>query len=88
MKYNLKGLILYSELTELDVVNVVDGSVLGNISDLEINMTTGQICSITVRNCGGLLSLINPDKGVIIPWDQIIKIGYDVIIVNYNCLIN
>ncbi|QVK20017.1 YlmC/YmxH family sporulation protein [Mycoplasmatota bacterium] len=85
---NFVGKILYSDLQDLDVINVVDGSVLGTISDLEIDSTTGRICTITVKCMGKLLKLLNPDKGIIIPWDQIIKIGEDVIIVNYNCLLN
>ncbi|XMB85100.1 YlmC/YmxH family sporulation protein [Mycoplasmatota bacterium WC44] len=88
MKGIHSGTILYSELSDLDVINVVDGSVLGTISDVEIDKTTGRVCSITVKTLSGFLNLINPEKGFVIPWDQIIKIGSDVIIVNYNCLVN
>ncbi len=85
---NYVGKISYRELQDLEVVNVVDGSVLGTISDLEIDTASGHICSITVKTLGKLLKILNPDRGITIPWDQIIKIGEDVIIVNYNCMLN
>lgn len=82
------GKISYCELQNLEVINVVDGSILGTISDLEIDSSSGHICTITVKTLGKLLKILNPDRGIIIPWNQIIKIGDDVIIVNYNCLLN
>ena len=82
------GKINYCDLESLDVVNVVDGAVLGTIVDLEIEISSGKICSITVSGTRGILSILSPEKGIIIPWDQIIKIGEDVIIVNYNCSIH
>jgi len=79
------GKINYSDLAELNVVNVIDGSVLGTISDLEIEINSGKILSITVSCVRGILNLLSSNKGIVIPWEQIIKVGEDVIIVNYNC---
>lgn len=79
--------MLLGELQSKDVVNVVDGSKLGKIADMEIEASTGKIISIIVQPYTRMMSFFSSSNSVIIPWNQIIKIGGEVVIVNYNTFI-
>lgn len=76
--------MLLGDLQSKDVVNVVDGSKLGKISNLEIDPLNGKILSITVQTNLRLANFFSGNNNVIIPWNQIVKIGGEVVIVNYN----
>jgi len=70
------------DLQSKDVVNVVDGSKLGKITDIEIDNNTGEILSLIVTNNSKWMSFFTGNNQSIIKWDQIVKIGGEVIIVN------
>jgi YlmC/YmxH family sporulation protein len=70
-----------SELREREVVNVLDGRRLGLASDLEIEADTGKIKAIVVPGPGKFLWVFGKNDDFVIPWDKIIKIGVDVILV-------
>lgn len=76
--------MLLGDLQSKDVVNVVDGSKLGRITNLEIDPTSGKIISITVQSNTRLANFFSGSSNAIIPWNQIVKIGGEVVIVNYN----
>ncbi len=77
------SLVTFKELETKDVINVVDGRNLGNICDMSYEIGPGRILSITTKKAGGLFSFFRKDDGIIIAWDQVVKIGDDVVIVNY-----
>lgn len=77
--------MLLSCIEDKDVVNVVDGKKIGFVCDLEIEVNSGKIFFIYVQTISRLLNIFSKDEKIKIPWDQIIKIGEDVIIVNYPC---
>lgn len=70
------------DLQSKDVVNVVDGTKLGKVTDLEIDAVSGKILSVIVSNNSRLFSFFNANNQVNIQWSQIVKIGGEVIIVN------
>lgn len=70
------------DLQSKDVVNVVDGTKLGKVTDLEIDPVTGKILSVIVTNGSRIFSFFNSNNQVNIQWGQIVKIGGEVIIVN------
>jgi YlmC/YmxH family sporulation protein len=76
--------MLLGDLQQKDVINVVDGSKLGRISNLEIDPLNGKILAITVQTNLRLANLFSGNNNIVIPWNQIVKIGGEVIIVNYN----
>jgi len=78
--------MLLGDLQQKDVVNVVDGSKLGRISNLEIDPLNGKILSITVQTNLRLANFFSGNNNIIIPWNQIVKIGGEVVIVNYNAI--
>ena len=76
--------MLLGEFQAKDVVNVVDGSKLGKVSDLEIDTSTGKIISVLVQPSLRFSGFFSNNNTVTIPWNQIIKIGGEVVIVNYT----
>ena len=71
-----------SELKLKDVVNVETGRKLGKVMDLEFNACDGQVQAIVVPADFKFGSLIKGEKnGLVIPWERIVRIGDDVILV-------
>ena len=70
-----------SNLQNKTVINVLDGKNIGNIIDLEIN-SDGKAVGLVVEKYKFLISSFSNKKELIIKWDQIKKIGEDVILVN------
>lgn len=70
------------DLQSKDVVNVVDGTKLGKITDIEIDGSTGKILSLIVTNNSKWMSFFTGNNQANVKWDQIVKIGGEVIIVN------
>lgn len=70
-----------SDLESRDVINVVDGRVLGNVADVEIDIGDGRINAIIVPGPGRVMGLFGQKNEYRIPWGNIKKIGPDVILV-------
>ncbi|NEU29452.1 YlmC/YmxH family sporulation protein [bacterium LRH843] len=75
-------MIKISELQVKDIVNMDNGKRLGQLTDLEINLTTGKIEALIINGTGKMMGLFGKEsEEVIIPWKNIIRIGSDVILV-------
>lgn len=70
-----------SELKSREVVNISDGRRLGLIADMEIDVASGEIRAIVVPGPSRLLRFFSRNEDIVIPWEKIIKIGVDVILV-------
>jgi len=70
-----------SDLKAKEVINVIDGKRLGAITDIEIDVESGKLTSIVVPGNGKFLGLFGRNEDVVIPWEKISKIGFDVILV-------
>ncbi|MDO3678134.1 YlmC/YmxH family sporulation protein [Paenibacillus ehimensis] len=70
-----------SDFQTKDVINIVDGKKLGQISDLELDLRHGRIEAIVVPNSSRFFGLFGGGTDVIIPWSNIVKIGMDVVLV-------
>lgn len=73
-----------SDFQSKDVINIVDGKKLGQISDLELDLRQGRIESIVVPNAGRFFGFFGGGADVVIPWRNIVKIGMDVILVKLD----
>ncbi|MDQ0972773.1 YlmC/YmxH family sporulation protein [Neobacillus niacini] len=82
----VKDMVKISEFQIKDVVNVADGKKLGNIGDIEINLTTGKIEAVIVTGNGKVLGFFGREEDIVIPWKNIIKIGQDVILVRFKAI--
>lgn len=74
-------MIRASDLTEKEVVNVMDGKKLGFICDIDVDLRKGRINAIIVPNDERIFGLFGKDYDYAIPWSWIKKIGTDVILV-------
>jgi YlmC/YmxH family sporulation protein len=73
-----------SDFQTKDVINIVDGKKLGQISDLELDLRNGTIESIVVPNSSRFFGLFGGSTDVVIPWKNIVKIGMDVVLVKID----
>ncbi|MGO1368303.1 MAG: YlmC/YmxH family sporulation protein [Senegalia sp. (in: firmicutes)] len=77
-------MIKASELTEKEIINVVDGTKLGMISDIEINLEKAKIKAIIMPRTGGIMSIFTKSNNIAIDWNDIVRIGNEVILVNLD----
>jgi YlmC/YmxH family sporulation protein len=73
-----------SDFQSKDVINIVDGKKLGQISDLELDLRQGRIDSIVVPNSSKFFGFFGGGTDVVIPWRNIVKIGMDVVLVKLD----
>lgn len=70
-----------SDLQDKDVINVVDGKKVGNIIDVALENSTGKMESLIVEKSKFFISMFSNKDEIEIRWEQIEKIGEDVILV-------
>lgn len=73
-----------SDLQNKDVVDLVSGEKIGNVVDVEISNETGNILKMIVYDRKGFMNLLRGNNEITITWQQIKKIGSDVILVSRN----
>ncbi|WP_308638929.1 YlmC/YmxH family sporulation protein [Paenibacillus silvisoli] len=73
-----------SDFQTKDVINIVDGRKLGQVSDLELDLRQGRIDSIVVPNYSKFFGFFGSGTDVVIPWRNIVKIGTDVVLVRID----
>lgn len=70
------------ELCERDVVSVKDGANLGRVDDLQVDETTAQVQSLIIYGRLRLFGLLGREEDRVIPWQEIVTIGSDVVLVS------
>lgn len=70
-----------SEFIYREVINISDGEKIGMVADIEFDKNTGNISSIIVPEKSRKL-FSSKNKDIKIPWDNIKKIGDDIILVD------
>ncbi|WP_352418489.1 YlmC/YmxH family sporulation protein [Proteiniborus sp.] len=73
-----------TDLREKEVINVKDGTRIGYISDLDVNLEKGIVEAIVLPGPGRILGLFGKNQDYVIKWQNIIRIGSDVILVDLN----
>ena len=74
-----------SDFKNKEVINVLDGKRLGFVSDVDINFEKGTVEAIVVPGPSALLNIFSGGAhDYVIPWDNITKIGDDIILVDYR----
>ena len=71
-----------SELQEKKIISILTGKNIGTIIDIEIN-NTGNIDSLIIEQ-GRSLFNINKESDIKVSWEDITKVGEDVILVKKN----
>lgn len=72
-----------SDLQHKDVINIKDGKKIGNIIDVMIE-SNGTMVGLIVEKSRFLVSMFSNKDEIIINWNQIEKIGEDVILVTIS----
>lgn len=72
-----------SELQNKDIVNIIDGRKIGNIIDINIDMN-GKMEGLVVEKSKFLVSMFSNKDEIEVKWEQIDKIGEDVILVKLD----
>lgn len=70
------------DFKQKEVINVKDGKSLGFVVDVNANFQNGEIQSIIVAKPNRLLPNVSSKNNITIPWEDIVKIGEDVILVD------
>lgn len=71
-----------SEFRNKQVVCVKNGCVLGYVSDVEIDTSSGNLKSIVIQGRLKLLGVFGKEEDIIIPWAEISVIGKETVLVN------
>ena len=64
-----------------EVINITDARRLGYVQDVTADLETGVITSIIVPGSNKLISIFSSNNDIVIPWQQIRRIGDDLILV-------
>ncbi|MDO4539530.1 MAG: YlmC/YmxH family sporulation protein [Syntrophomonadaceae bacterium] len=74
------------ELEGKEIVNIYDGVHMGTVgeSDLNIDITSGEILSIVMPNRGNAINFWADRQKMVIPWEAIKKIGREVIVIDLD----
>lgn len=74
-----------SELKMKDVIDVNRGKKLGFINDVDIELEQGTVKAFIIpASSNKLLSFFTKKQDIVIGWNEIQKIGEDVILVNFK----
>lgn len=76
--------ISFLDLRCREVVNIVDGRKLGHITDIVIDLSTCQIKGIVVPGECSFWNILKPSNTLFIPFNQVVKIGEDSILVEIS----
>lgn len=71
-----------SDLQERQIVNIADGKCLGNIKDIELNVREGTIQALVLPATGGFLAILQNQGELLIPWQKVVRIGVDVVLID------
>lgn len=73
--------ISYNELRCKEVVNVLDGTRMGHIIDMIIDRNGKDVLGVVVP---GVRKLFRANEDIFVPWNNIDKIGSDVILISLD----
>lgn len=80
-------MVKISDLRTREVINISDGRRLGPIKDIDIDLEQGCIGAIILPGPGTrLMGIFGREEEIVVPWNKIKKIGYDVILVDLRDL--
>lgn len=72
-----------SELQTKKIISVLSGKNIGSIIDVEIN-DTGNIVSLIIEQGRSSIFNLNKESDIKVSWEEITKVGEDVILVKKN----
>ncbi len=77
-------MISYLELIDKDIINIKNGENIGRFTDVEIDTKKGRVTALYIEENNKLLNFFGKNKAILIKWEEIVKVGLDVIVVDYE----
>ena len=74
------------EFRNKEVINISTGQRLGFITDVNLNPENGKISSVVIPQCSRLFGMFGKETEYVIPWENIRKIGKDIVLVDHAVL--
>ena len=84
----MADLVKISDLRQRDVINIIDGRRLGPIKDIDLDVEKGMVRSIILPSTTNLFGIFSRSEDVVVGWDNIKKIGVDVILIELQNFAN
>jgi YlmC/YmxH family sporulation protein len=72
------------DIKQKEVINSSDGVKLGFVSDIEVDMKEGKVIKLFVPGPAKIFGMLGSQKEYSISWNQIKKIGEDIILVDID----
>lgn len=74
--------IKFTDLRSKEVIHIKNGDRLGFISEADIDFETGKIISVSIPGSFKALGLLGREPDIVIKWENIKKIGEDLIMID------
>lgn len=74
-------MITLTSLQMKDIIYVEDGYKIGHITDIDVEVSSGKLNALIIATKTKMFGIFGDAEEVIIPWDHVMKIGHDVILV-------
>ncbi len=70
------------EFRKKEVINIHTAERLGYVGDIDVDLSCGKVISIIIP--GGIFRRFFRRSEYVIPWNSIVKVGRDVVLVDYT----
>ena len=74
----------FYDLKQKEVINISTCRSLGYTSDFDVDVGTGHIFSLVVPGPGKFWWFLGREYEYVIPWNNVVQIGADIILVDVN----
>ena len=72
-----------AQLRYKEIICVADGSRLGYVGDLEVDLETGRVRALVIPGRRRLFGLLGREEDRYIPWESVRRFGEDAILVEH-----
>lgn len=72
------------EMRQKQVVDIASGAVIGFLSDIEFDTSSGALTGIIIYGKPKALGLFGKEDDIVVPWRNIEVIGEETILVKYD----
>lgn len=74
-----------AELRNKEVICKLNGTRIGNVDDVELDVNSGRLVSIIIYGKNRIMGMFGKADDFVIPWEDIDVIGEDTILVKCEC---
>jgi len=74
----------FNDILKMEVINLFDGRRVGYVSDVAADFHTGKLEGIIIYGPGSLFKKYDHKKDTLIPYNKIVSVGDDLIIVDLD----